>query len=97
MICLFGDGAFDAVTCRIAPHHFADIGRFIAEAVRVLRPGGLLAVVDNIVPGSRLRGKKADRRRAAGEYINIFEKLRDPTMGAASAMTNGSTRWLRPG
>lgn len=77
----FGDAAFDAVTCRIAPHHFADIGRFIAEAARVLRPGGLLAVVDNIVPGSRLRGKKADRQRAAGEYVNIFEKLRDPSHG----------------
>ncbi len=77
----FGDAAFDAVTCRIAPHHFADIGRFIAEAARVLRPGGLLAVVDNIVPGSRLHGKKADRQRAAGEYVNIFEKLRDPSHG----------------
>lgn len=75
----FGDGAFDAVTCRIAPHHFPDIGRFIAEAVRVLRPGGRLAVVDNVVPGSRLRGKKADRQRAAGEYVNAFEKLRDPS------------------
>ncbi len=75
----FGDGAFDAVTCRIAPHHFPDVGRFIAEAARVLRPGGALAVVDNVVPGSRLRGKKADRRREAGEYVNAFEKLRDPS------------------
>ena len=75
----FGDGLFDVVTCRIAPHHFPDIGRFIAEAARVLRPGGKLAVVDNVVPGSRLRGKKADRQRAAGEYVNAFEKLRDPS------------------
>ena len=75
----FGNSTFDAVTCRIAPHHFPDIGRFIAEAARVLKPGGLLAVVDNVVPGSRLRGKKADRQRAAGEYVNTFEKLRDPS------------------
>lgn len=75
----FDDATFDAVTCRIAPHHFPDIGRFLAEATRVLRPGGALAVVDNIVPGSRLRGKKADRQRQAGEYINAFEKLRDPS------------------
>ena len=37
-------GAFDLVTCRIAPHHFADIGRFLAEAARALRPGGRLVV-----------------------------------------------------
>lgn len=75
----FGDGAFDAVTCRIAPHHFPAIDRFIAEATRALRPGGVLAVVDNVVPGSRLRGRKADRQREAGAYVNAFEKLRDPS------------------
>ncbi len=75
----FGDSAFDLVTCRIAAHHFADAGHFLAEAARVLRPGGLLAVVDNVVPGSRLRGKRADRERLAGEYVNAFEKLRDPS------------------
>ncbi len=73
------DGAFDLGTCCIAPHHFADIGHFLAEAARVLRPGGLLAVVDNVVPGSRRHGKQADREREAGAYVNAFEKLRDPS------------------
>ncbi len=52
----FADATFDLVTCRIAPHHFPNISRFLAEAARVLRPGGVLAVVDNIVPrrGGRL-------------------------------------------
>ncbi|CUS04127.2 conserved protein of unknown function [Candidatus Promineifilum breve] len=75
----FDGGAFDAVTCRIAPHHFPDVDRFIAEAARVLRPGGVLAVVDNVVPGSRLRGKRANAQREAGDYVNAFEKLRDPS------------------
>jgi SAM-dependent methyltransferase len=75
----FSGQTFDAVTCRIAPHHFADVGRFIAEAARVLRPGGALAVVDNVVPGSRLRGKRAEAQRQAGAYVNTFEKLRDPS------------------
>ncbi|MBE2197977.1 MAG: class I SAM-dependent methyltransferase [Anaerolinea sp.] len=75
----FAGARFDLVTCRIAPHHFPDIGRFLSESVRVLRPGGLLAVVDNVVPGSRLRGKKADLLHAAGQYVNAFEKLRDPS------------------
>ena len=75
----FGDGAFDLVTCRIAAHHFAGVNRFLAESARVLRPGGLLALVDNVVPGSRLRGKRADRERQAGDYVNAFEELRDPS------------------
>ena len=37
------------------------------------------AAVDNAVPGSRLRGKKADALREAGAYVNAFEKLRDPS------------------
>jgi ubiquinone/menaquinone biosynthesis C-methylase UbiE len=60
--------SFHLVTCRIAAHHFVDIDRFLHEATRVLKPGGTLAVVDNIVPGG-----------AAGAYVNAFEKLRDPS------------------
>jgi ubiquinone/menaquinone biosynthesis C-methylase UbiE len=77
----YAAGRFHLVTCRIAAHHFPDVGRFLAEAARVLRPGGLLAVVDNIVPGSRRRGKKAEELREAGRYVNAFEKLRDPSHG----------------
>jgi ubiquinone/menaquinone biosynthesis C-methylase UbiE len=66
----YDDGRFDLVTCRIAPHHFADIPLFLNESVRVLRPGRLLAVVDNIVPPGSI-----------GSYINAFEKLRDPSHG----------------
>ena len=79
----FGDQEFDLVTCRIAAHHFPDIGRFLAEAARVLKENGRLAIVDNIVPGSRLRGKKAQLQREAGRYVNAFEKLRDPSHGRA--------------
>lgn len=43
----FGDSAFDLVTCRIAAHHFADAGHFLAEAARVLRPGGRLVFLTN--------------------------------------------------
>ncbi len=76
----YPEGSFDLVTCRIAPHHFADIGRFIGEAARVLRPGGCLGVVDNVVPAG-----------PTGDYINAFEKLRDPSHGRCWSLGE----WLR--
>lgn len=66
----YEDGSFDLVTCRIAPHHFADISLFLSESARVLRPDGTLAIVDNVVPPG-----------SAGDYVNAFEKLRDPSHG----------------
>ena len=75
----FEESQFDLVTCRIAPHHFPHIDRFLAESYRVLVPGGLLAVVDNVVPGS---GDGEDEAQdAAGLYVNEFEKVRDPSHG----------------
>ena len=64
------DNRFDLLTCRIAPHHFPAVDAFLRESVRVLRPGGILAVVDNVVPEG-----------VAGDYVNAFEKLRDPSHG----------------
>ena len=66
----FDDAAFDLVTCRIAPHHFPRVDCFVRESCRVLKPGGVLAVVDNVVPDNE-----------AGDYVNSFEKLRDPSHG----------------
>ena len=64
----FEDESFDLVTCRIAPHHFDSIPEFLAEVRRVLKPGGLFALVDNVVPPG-----------GVGDYVNAFERLRDPS------------------
>jgi len=64
----FDDESFDLVTCRIAPHHFDSIPEFLAEVRRVLRPQGLFALVDNVVP-----------QGTVGDYINAFERFRDPS------------------
>jgi SAM-dependent methyltransferase len=39
------DGSFDRLICINAIHHFGDKPAFIAEAFRVLRPGGRLLVI----------------------------------------------------
>jgi len=64
----FEDGVFDLVTCRIAPHHFDSIADFLDETRRVLKHDGTFAVVDNVVPAG-----------GVGDYINAFERFRDPS------------------
>ena len=65
----FAAEAFDLVTCRIAAHHFADPEQFVREAARVLRPGGLFLLVDNVSP--------EDKELA--EVMNEIERRRDPS------------------
>jgi ubiquinone/menaquinone biosynthesis C-methylase UbiE len=78
----FEDAQFDLVTCRIAAHHFPDVARFVDEVRRVLKPGGTLALVDNISPDalSTPGFSEAELADAAASY-NAFEKLRDPSHG----------------
>jgi ubiquinone/menaquinone biosynthesis C-methylase UbiE len=64
----FEDETFDLVTCRIAPHHFESIPRFLDEVRRVLKRLGAFALVDNVVPEG-----------SVGDYINAFERFRDPS------------------
>jgi ubiquinone/menaquinone biosynthesis C-methylase UbiE len=64
----FEDDTFDLVTCRIAPHHFESIARFLDEARRVLKRTGTFALVDNVVPEG-----------SVGDYMNAFERFRDPS------------------
>ena len=66
----YSDGAFDLVTCRVAPHHFSSPSQFVREVARVLRPGGWFLLIDGTIP---------DDEPAAGEWLNRIEKLRDPS------------------
>jgi SAM-dependent methyltransferase len=78
------DDAVDAVTCRIAAHHFPDPEAFVAEAARVLRPGGVFALEDNVVPAND----------AFAAFLNRLERTRDPTH-VESYRTATWHRWLR--
>ena len=46
----FQDDTFDIYVVRAAPHHFADVGGFLAEAFRVLKPDRDAAFVDCAPP-----------------------------------------------
>lgn len=64
---------FDLVSCRIAPHHFPDVGQFVRESARVLKKGGRLIVQDHLLPDDA----------AAAQYVDAFEKKRDPSHNRA--------------
>ncbi|MBT2738463.1 ubiquinone/menaquinone biosynthesis C-methylase UbiE [Neobacillus sp. B4I6] len=63
----FPDGVFDIVTCRIAPHHFPDVNKFVEEVHRVLKPSGQFLLDDNVVP----------EEEDYDLFYNTIEKWRD--------------------
>lgn len=69
----FAAGQFDLVTCRIAPHHFPDVPRFLRECARVLRPSGCMLLQDHVLPADT----------AAARFVDSFERLRDPSHNRA--------------
>jgi ubiquinone/menaquinone biosynthesis C-methylase UbiE len=88
----FEAGSFDLVTCRLAAHHFSSIAEFVGEAWRVLKPGGRIAIVDNVTPDAALLGGVSESETAAaGAAYNTFEKLRDPSHARALA----AEEWIR--
>lgn len=68
--CLpFASAAFDRITCRVAPHHFPDVRAAISEFVRAVKPGGLIGIIDSVVPEDP----------ALDAFLNGIEKVRDPS------------------
>lgn len=61
------DESFDIVTCRIAPHHFPNIEKFISEVYRVLKCGGQFLLDDNVAP----------ENDEFDHFYNKIEKMRD--------------------
>jgi ubiquinone/menaquinone biosynthesis C-methylase UbiE len=75
----FDDGAFDLVTCRIAPHHFPHPDRFVNEVARVLKPGGRFGLIDSVVPEGEL-----------GALFNRYEIARDASHVRSLTVTEWS-------
>jgi len=87
----FADAAFDLVSCRIAPHHFSKVAKFMSEVARVLKSGGTLALCDNLSPDHHTNPELDEVTcRSAAQAYNAFEQRRDPSH--VYALTHGE--WL---
>lgn len=73
----FADGSFDAVACRIAAHHFADVIAAVKEMARVARDR--VVICDNVFvsetseEADRLRDPSHVRNYSAPEWHSFFE------------------------
>lgn len=65
----FDDVSFDFVMSRYSAHHWRDLDGGLREVVRVLKPGGVAAMVDSLSPGLPV----------LDTYLQAVEVLRDPS------------------
>ncbi|TYR79404.1 class I SAM-dependent methyltransferase [Priestia megaterium] len=76
----FQEETFSTVTCRIAPHHFPNVTKFVRETFRVLKQDGVFLLIDNVSP-------EIDEY---DQFYNFIEKKRDPSHYRAYK----KTEWL---
>jgi SAM-dependent methyltransferase len=74
----FADASFDAVACRLAGHHFADVEAAMREMARVARRRVVVCdntfVSDASEQADRLRDPSHVRNYSADEWRSLFER-----------------------
>ena len=96
----FEDGSFDVVTCRIAAHHFQDVGKAVAEMARVAQR--LVVIEDNVFVDDRVVERVEDgdaldvlaalARRHAGDDVRPVVAVVERVEGALAAGDAGGAQ-----
>lgn len=78
----FDDGAFDIVMTRFSAHHWSDVAAGLREAHRVLKPDGVMIVIDIVSPEQPL----LDTMLQAVELLRDASHVRDYRVSEWMAM-----------
>lgn len=76
----FDDASFDVFISRYSAHHWHDVGQALREVKRVLKPGGVLIIMDVMSPGHPVRDI----------WLQTVEALRD----TSHVQNYSSGQWL---
>ena len=80
----FDDASFDVVISRYSAHHWHDVGQALREVKRVLRPGGVVIIMDVMSPGHPVR----DVWLQTVEALRDTSHVRDYASGEWLALAN---------
>jgi ubiquinone/menaquinone biosynthesis C-methylase UbiE len=93
----FADGSFDAVACYGALYLIPDPFRAVAEMIRVVRPGGRVAVMTSVAPDA-VRGLAQRAVGPAGLRVfgahEVTERLEAARFGEVSRETHGFLQYV---
>lgn len=84
----FADGSFDAVLAVECLFHFPSRRAFFAEACRVLRPGGTLALSDFLVPDQESLAVRIERALARPLLTLLFGPLHEARVADLDTMAH---------
>lgn len=83
----FDNESFDYVFSRFSAHHWNDLDAGLREVTRVLKRGGMAAIIDSISPGAPL----------LDTYLQAVEVLRDPSHVRSYSRTEWDAALARAG
>jgi SAM-dependent methyltransferase len=83
----FADATFDCILSRYSAHHWRDLDAGLREAARVVKPGGMVAIVDTVSIGSAL----------LDTWLQAIELLRDPSHVRSRSRAEWDEAMIRAG
>ena len=87
----FGQGELSAIFLLDVLHHLSDLDAFFDEAIRVIQPGGIVAMVE---PANTLLSRSISRRFHNEAFDPLVSEWKLPSGGGPLSSANGAFPWV---